>query len=473
MKAESGAAPHSPSFTIHPSVLIGALFLGIRVPLLALREPFFDELFTRWIAGKPLAGILTALRNDSGPPLYYFLVHQLGDPSVVTMRMLSLVFATISIVMLLRARMAAEGGGPHTAVAPSAGTTGVGPPPSAAVLAPLLLAVFPPAVLLAVDARAYALCALFVTAAVLAVDQDSPFVAALALVAAAYSHYYGVLLFPIILIPPNSIRFGPGSAGVPPANGSRIEDDAGETPALPGRRRRFAALALAILLYIPGFWLALHQPVEARSWMSARWPDALFVQPPLALAIIGAIVLAVSGRLNRYLLMVLVPLALAIALRAYVPMRFEAVVAAPLVLWLAESLRRNRFRLALTTALIAIGAIWSGLGIVDHARRPPDPYRQAAVWVAVNLPETQTVVASGYCYLETVMNGHTRVAAFPQEQADHPGWRAMPGPGVPVPHGAFFWIGELHAPELAILMRKRHVIEPQFVNDRAMVALVR
>jgi hypothetical protein len=184
-------------------------------------------------------------------------------------------------------------------------------------------------------------------------------------------------------------------------------------------------------------------------------------------------VVVLSVRLNRYLFMVLVPLILAIALRVYVPMRFEAVIAAPLALWLAESLRQNRFRLHLTTALIAIGAIWSALGIIDHAHRPPDPYRQAALWVAGNIPSDKTVVASGYCYLETVMNGHARVAAFPPEQAAHPGWRALPRSGVPSPPGAFFWTGERNAPELAILMHEHRIIKPLFINDRAMVALVR
>jgi hypothetical protein len=154
-------------------------------------------------------------------------------------------------------------------------------------------------------------------------------------------------------------------------------------------------------------------------------------------------------------------------------MRFEAVLAVPLALWLAESLRHNRFRLALTTALIAIGAIWSALGIIDHLHRPPDPYRQAAIWVAGNIPVNQTVVASGYCYLETLMNGHPKVAAYPPEQAEHPGWRALPRPGVPAPSGAFYWIGERGAPELGILSRQHRVIKPIFLNDRAMVALVR
>jgi hypothetical protein len=404
--------------------LVLLLFAAARIPLLLVRAPFFDELFTRWISGKSFAGILDALRYDSGPPLYYFAVHLLGDPSVVATRVLSLVCATVAIVLILR-------------------TTDWTPA--------LLLAVFPPAVLLAADARAYALCAMFVTMAILAIDDDRPMLAAIALVAAAYSHYYGVLFFPILLMT---------TAAEPAA-------------VQPASRRRYASFALAVLLYIPGFWLALHQPPEARAWMTASWPDALFIRPPLSLAIIGAVAVVLSLRVNRYLVMVLVPLILAIALRVYVPMRFEAVIATPLVLWLAESLRHNRLRVPLTTALTTIAILWTALGIIDHTNRPPEPYRQAAKWIAANIPENQTVVASGYCYLETLMNGHPRVTALPPEQAEHPGWRAQPRTGVPIPPGAFYWTGERGAPELRSLIREHRNIQPLFINDRAMVALVR
>jgi len=404
--------------------LIVLLFAAARIPLLIVRAPFFDELFTRWISAKPFAEIVSALRLDSGPPLYYFAVRLLGDPSVTATRVLSLLCAAISLILILRKNM----------------------------IAALLFAVFPPAILFAADARAYAMCAMFVTIAVLAVDDDRPFAAALALVAAAYSHYYGVLFFSILLLE---------RAGEPAAVRRRYD------------RRRVYALAIAIILFIPGIWLALHQPAEARAWMKIAWPDVLFVRPPIAIAIIGAIAVAMSIRANRYALMVLIPLLLAVALRVYVPLRFEAVIAAPFALWLEESLKQNRFRLALTTTLVAVCVVWTTLGILDHAERPPDSYRQAATWVAMHIPANQTVVATGYLYLETIMNGHPRVAAFPPEQAMHPGWRALPQPGLRSPAGAFFWIGERRAPELGVLRRDRRIIEPQFINDRAMVALVR
>jgi hypothetical protein len=438
MKDDPPTARHPSSVHLALTILIGALFLALRVPLLVARAPFFDELFTRWIAAKSFVAILAALRLDSGPPLYYFVVHMLGDPSIEATRVLSLLFAAISLSLILRSNRVAAAGS-----------------------AALLMAVFPPSVLFAADARAYAMCAMFVTMAVLAIDEDRPFVAALALVLAAYSHYYGVLFFPILLLT------AAGPAAIQPAGRRRYD-----------WQRRFASLALASVLFVPGFILALRQPAEARAWMTMEWPDALFVRPPLVLAILGAVAVLASLRVNRYLFMVVVPLVLAIALRVYVPMRFEVVVAAPLVLCLAESLRQNRFRLALMTALVGAGVAWSALGIVDHAKRPVDSYRDAGLWVSGNIAANQNVVASGYCYLVTLMDGHPlnglpRVTAFPPEQAEHPGWRALPQPGLQSPRGAFYWIGERNAPELGIFVRDKRSIEPLFINDRAMVALVR
>src|SRR5258708_6462216 len=56
------------------------LFLIPRLALLFAREPFFDELFTRWMSAGSFTGILSALHSDSGPPLYYFIIHLLGHP---------------------------------------------------------------------------------------------------------------------------------------------------------------------------------------------------------------------------------------------------------------------------------------------------------------------------------------------------------------------------------------------------------
>ena len=392
------------------------LFFAPRIALLWFRQPFFDELFTRWIAARPFGGILEALHYDSGPPLYYFIVHLIGDPSIVILRCVSLLFATIALVALLMQRH-------FTAAA--------------------LLAVFPPAVLLSVDARAYALCAMFVTIGVLALDAERPYAAALAFVAAAYSHYYGALFF--VLLPVAGYRFRVGNRQ--PVTGNY-----------------WRAFTLALALFSPGIWLALHQPRGSMAWIGPfpQYPEVLFARPPLWLLIVAAVLLIAAGyRLNRYTAMTLIPLAIALALRIYFPLRFESVIATPFVLWIATSARK-----ILIPPLIAVGLLICAFGIVDHATHPIDDYRAAAERVR---SASEPVVASGYLYLETVTLRPTM--AFPAEQALHPGWRATATSGSELPHGPFIWVGERLAPELALIRRSRR-ITPIYVNEHAAVVKV-
>ncbi|MGZ8796280.1 MAG: hypothetical protein ACXW2F_02960, partial [Thermoanaerobaculia bacterium] len=154
--------------------LAGLIFLGVRLAILYARAPFFDELFTVWMARQPLRSIAPALLHDSGPPLYYFIAR---FDSVVALRLLSLLFASIQFVLIARRSL----------------------------LAGALIALYPPAALFAVDARSYALCALFVTIGVLQLE-TRPFAAALAFALAAHTHYYGVLFFPVLLFRPRASR---------------------------------------------------------------------------------------------------------------------------------------------------------------------------------------------------------------------------------------------------------------------------
>jgi len=434
-----------PRLSVVTAVLV---FLAARVAILIVRDPFFDELFTVWMARQPFSRIIPLLLNDSGPPLYYFLAR---FDSVTALRCLSLLFACAQFVLVARFSWTAA----------------------------LLLAVYPPAALFAVDARAYALCGLFVTAGVLA---RQPYLKAVSFVLAAYSHYYGVLFFPLPL--------------------------AGEG-ALKGRVRAFL---LTLVLFIPGFYMASQQPAAATAWVdeplyaplvnlsfAGRYPEALFTPAPLVLVIVSLVLLVISaaesGRLARSrrasrpatdgdrarralaagetpaLLAVLVPIVLAIAFQlagrpVYFPMRFEAVLAGPLVLLLANA--RPRFVIPLTL----IGAYVITAGAIDHYRRPPDPYREAALVLKRNAKPVDTIVATGYLYLETVVALERSVIAWPAEQALHPGWRATSGDLSELPKGTFLWIGERGAPELHRLRGVRSV-QPLFTNERAMIALTR
>jgi hypothetical protein len=425
---------------------LAAVFLILRLALLTARQPFFDEQFTIWIASKPFAGIVEALRHDSGPPLYYFVVHALSFKTVLAARLLSLACASASMACIAVTPSGSEGpgraGGAKTAVFGAARGTR----PLALArgdIAAMLLAVFPPAVLFAVDARSYAMCAMFVTIGVLSLDRDRYGVAAGAFVLAAYSHYYGFLFFPLLL-------------------------------------RRWKSLAIALIAFAPGLWLALHQPAEATEWIGRvpSWPDALFPQPPIALLIAGAIAVVIATiHWNRFTTMTVVPIAAALLFaiagrNVYFPMRFESVIAPPLVLAIATSLESWKpvVRRGLMTALITVSVIVCVLGTLDHMRRPIDSYREAAQFARA-LPKDAPLVATGYLYLETVLVRPDAIA-FPREQAQHPGWRARPVAGSAPPPAPFYWIGERAAPELSIL-RRAYRVEPVYVNARAVVARVR
>jgi len=364
------------------------------------------------------------------------VVHALFARSVLAARLISLACATVSFVLILRAERL--GNLRFTAAA--------------------LLAVYPPAVLMAVDARAYAMAAMFVTMAILwsAAAEPPLWKAALALVAAAYAHYYAVLLFPL---------------------------------AVKWRRN-----VLLLALFLPGFLLALHQPREATGWLTTThfdalrnlsfagfYAEALFKPAPIALVIVALIVLAAAvARSFRFAPAVLIPIAGAIVFGLagrpiYFPMRFESVIAPPLVLWAASSLDRwqPKVRRMLAAALLLIGVVVTWMGIVDHLRRPLDPTRSAALYVS--RLQGMPIVASGYAWLEVASATGREPIAFPPQQAEHPGWRhrltlaEARAAAKALPSGPFLFVGEASTPELAAI-RELRPARPIFI-DRGIVVL--
>jgi hypothetical protein len=431
---------------------VALIFIAARVAILAVRPPFFDELFTLWMARQPMSHIVPNLLHDSGPPLYYFIAR---FDSIVALRLLSLLFATIQFVLVARRSL----------------------------LAGLLLALYPPAALFAVDARAYALCALFVTIGVLAVDSKRFLVAAFSFALAAHAHYYGVLFFPLLLLRGRwSSVVGRGGA---PASGDTAPTTNDQRPTTP-----LGSFFLAILLFLPGFILATKQPVEAMKWnreslfapltglsFAGTYPYALFAGAPVAVALSALVVLiAALSRSMRFAPAVLVPLALVVAFHiagrpVYFPMRFEAVISGPLTLWLGHSLFlwTPSWRRTFATPLAILGAVSIAIGVIDHERRPLDPYRQAALALQHHA-SSEPIVATGYCYLEAVTALNRPVVAWPAEQAQHPGWRSTkPADPRELPSIPFIWFGERSAPELTVL-RGVKTVRPMFWNERALVA---
>jgi len=438
---------------------IALLFFTLRLGLLFGRDPFFDELFTAWLAKQSFAHIIHALHHDSGPPLYYFIVHALGLRSVIALRIFSLVCATGAAVAIVAYKP-------------------LGP---ARFTAAALLAVYPPSVLLAVDARAYALCALFVAAGVLLLDRGRVFAAAAVFVLAAYTHYYGALFFPLLL----------GSVW---RRQSWRRSPAG-WPAL----HRVGAFVGAVILFIPALLLAFHQPVEATRWLTtaltkidplthisfaANYPASLFARSPAPLVAMALIALPFAvARSDRFGAAVVLPLLVAIGSlftprHIYFPMRFESVIAAALVLWLASSLHvwQRPVRFALVSILLLIGTIASYIGISDHLKRPLNPYREAALFVARQNPSLP-IVASGYCYLETVSIVDRPVIPWPPDQGVHPGWRArhtrddlVKAAGSALPQGTFIFVAERRTLEFHVPSELR-TMRALYYNDAAFVSI--
>ena len=415
------------------AVAIALLFLLLRAAVAWARDPFMDELFTVWMAGRPFSGIVPALLQDSGPPLYYFVAR---IPSVMAERVLSIAFALVPLVLLLREKR---------------------------WLAALLLAVHPGAAILAASARPYALCGTLIAIGILLLERNRPGGAAVALVIAAYTHFAAAFFLPLLLV-----------ARVP-------------------WTRRLVISALAAIAFVPGLLLALCQPAAATAWMKLPsfggvLNSLAFIGddpgPPLLLMAVAFVLTVVaasrSWRLAAY---TLIPLALCLSVTflyrpVYFPIRFASLLAFPLVLCLADSLShwRDGARRALTAALVLTGVASIFAGVITHLNRPLSHYRVAALELRRNAPADVLVVATGYLYLESVTQlGEARVQAFPPEQGSHPGWRAVPRRDVntgSLPPAPFLWIGERRAPELEAI-RQRRQVRVLYENPRAVIAAVR
>jgi hypothetical protein len=477
-----------PAFRAIAVLGVALLFLSTRLALLLTRAPFYDELFTRWIVTRPWGGLLPALRLDSGPPLYYQLVRLLSSPgnAVIAGRMISLVASALTLLVLaLTGRSMMRNGVVTLRRSRSEGHAGrIGARPGG-LIAAILFAAFPAAVFASCDARSYALCAMFIALSIAALDRwcgqaesanppgSAPLLfAVICLVLAAYSHDYGVLFFPIPFV-----------------------------VSLFSRRRRsllqgLAASAACGLLFIPGFLLAMAQPRAAIDWMqagspgapfaglafAARFPSALLWSPPAPLILLASALLALaivrtgaSERALRFATITLLPIAIVVlfgALRrpVYFPLRFDSIIAVPLVLWLEATLDAwsRPARWILTAGMVAIGVLVIAAGAIDHAGRRPDPYRAAALWARRSIDPRVTIVSSGYAWLEVwSARGDAwkpQLVAFPAEQADHPGWRANASRGALAfqrdrilrTSGDLVWIGE-RGPELRSLLEAAHL----------------
>lgn len=453
-----------------PIVAIVLLFAFLRLTIALIRDPFFDELFTRWITQFSPSMVLEHLEHDSGPPLYYLIASILPSPSsVISLRVLSVGLALIAMIAVLK-------------LVPASAVRGV---------AALLLATWPVHVMLSTDARAYALLASCTGVAVLAlwrwVERPSRrwlALATLALVVAVWTHWYGFLFLPALVV---------SSLFVKEQRVRRLGEAC-------------AATAIAVAFVIPAYLLLVAQPQEAAQWMSMGaagdpWLTlesmAMTVSPTPTLepGVLpkGSHLLAIAGfiatlaliawgwRRSRDLRLMaaltIVPMIGALALvsigqPAYYPGRFESSIAVPLCVTIALglSLLPKRVGRAALVLWFAIGTGFWASFVVQLPKQVPDPWRLTAQFTRERVAPTDVIVATGPMYLELVSQTSEEwsppILAFPAEQALHPGWRARvdmddleSGAGS-LPRTAW-WTGELSSGELRVLA-ERYRIEPEF-----------
>lgn len=433
---------------------VTAAFLTVRLAYLLVREPFFDELFTVWISRLSLADLFRAVALDSGPPLYYLLtkIALFAGGDVFVARLVSLVAAAAAVAAIALSRL----------------------PFVPKLTALLLLAAAPLHVHFSTEARAYALCGAAVGFAAVALDHwrhsgsIRPLSCAVAaLLVAAYSHYYGVLAFPLLI-----------AAALLPASW--------KLPRSVAIHHAVMATLATALLYAPGFALAYRQPRAATAWMdapalpllsfvrqlafAAPYPAAVMQSPPVWLQWVAmAAFLAVAAAAARHRstwwwgAATLVPAIAATVVvlaggDAYFPSRFESIIIVPLVLWLGVAIATQRAALRRIALVVLLGSALATVAyaVAGFAAGVADPYRDTAR-VAARVVPRAPIVVSGLSYLEVVSarGSSSGVIAFPAEQALHPGWRATAQAAtldkeaslIASRHETIFWVGEARTVE--------------------------
>ena len=391
-------------------LLVAALGAGIalRILLVWARPLWADEVFTLEVARRGPAGILAALRLDSGPPLHYLLGWLLLLPSpapsgwdaVVRIASLAASLAHVPLLLAVGRRLGA---------------------PEAGSRAAALWLLFPLSVWTASEGRAYALASLLV---LLAFERGLAFrdepgagrglAVAASTGAALLSHY---LAGPALL--------GVACAVLPAARRDRRLPLAGA----------YAAGALAFLPWLP---VALSQPRASMRWLELQ-PETARLGAALANLAFGAALPAVAGLAGAALLAaaalrrgrrvpsgtVLLVAAGSIALlevgthSAVVPERTALVLLPFAALLLAEA--------SAPAALLSAGVSVVLLALALPAWLRTTPARQVAETLAEALRGGGDVVAAGlwgpelsYRLERAGLPG--RVVLFPEEVTRHPGW---------------------------------------------------
>lgn len=432
-----------------------AVFVCVRVALLLRRDIGLDEAFTVWIARKPLREMFATLRLDSGPPLFYLLVRASAPFGFITLN--------VARAVSMLASIAALG---VIATAPLRNTQ--------RALVALLVALSPLHVYYATEARTYAWCALLFALAPVAADRwieraDRRWlvVAAASILTGAYSHYYGVYLFPVLI-----------AVALLTRSRARIVE-------------AFYATGVTAILWIPGLLLMRTQPQSAIAWMRIDDPierltmvTSSFLRlgfdgrqtfdPPATLTMVRALSVATllvalwytrrSPRAVRFAAFIVVPIAAAIVAAmlgytAYFPLRFESTLTVIVALWfcIAMSEAPRAVTAATLTVALSVAAIGT-LSVLGRSHRNHSPelavVRAARAHPELNLPLVATGHALLYLSAEMDEAWHPSVQALPAIHERHAGADVDPAAvarDLPLLPRQFLWIGDLRSPAFSVL----------------------
>ncbi|MGH9368695.1 MAG: hypothetical protein ACRD3M_13590 [Thermoanaerobaculia bacterium] len=392
------------------------LALAARVILLATRPLWSDELFTVWASRLPVAGLLAALRSDSGPPGFYLLekpfvrlAETLGAESLVRL------LPFLAAILLVAAARALPAG-------------------TARRIGTMLLGGHALLGLYAVEARAYALLALLglllFRLAREGEETGGRLAATLTLgVAALYTHYLAIPVVAALL-------------------------------ALSLARRRFrTALALtgSAILFAPWLPVLAGQPAAATSWM--REPAGasalgflsalggvghipLPFGPPLppilsalGIAAGAALLLAIApaARHDREArdaaLLTALVLGAALAVSLWRPFAFPGrteMAVLPIWVWgVAHASRESRMARAAGIAAASLGLLT--VGLLALSPHPPSAAARASGALERLARPDDALFAGPGLYLPFRLAADRgrlapRLWAFPGEVAEHPGW---------------------------------------------------
>ncbi len=413
--------------------LVLALALGLRLLGLQRNELWFDEAFAALVASASPTGILAELKNDSSPPLYYWLLYlwrALAGSGPAALRGLSVFCGVTAVLLAYRLGHRLWGA-------------------DVAWLGALLLAVSPLHIYHSQQVRPYALFILLALGSLSCLEwlkrsKSSyvgllySFVTALSL----YTHNYGLFL----LIPPLlyvvrrqvSARFGLACVTaillayspwtpllrhqIQTGAASWLERIWSETPPALALVKSFAAFSIGgdIPAYVPTGSAAM--PV---------WPKLLAYLLFGTLALRGLTRSGQEGRAGRVfavnmMLILAVPFLVSFYLPIYMVARYD-VIALPLFLLLCASGARSFRGVTYATAVMLTAGLAAWALFFYYSKPPLQGVAAQARIIRTHAKASDAVLCTGFTrnpleYYVRLQKGPIAFFSYPTSSAEHRGW---------------------------------------------------